>query len=212
MPTKSQPIDHPLSEMLDVIGRREPADLPLQEMVEAFGERSFGAMLLILGLLSVLIGAIPGTTTVLAIPILLISLQLILRRHTLWLPRFVLERSLERARFAQAVGKAIKPLRMLERISRPRLGFMNTDLSEMLIGLICAGLALILMLPLLGFNLAPSLIVAAFGFGLTQRDGVVMLVAWLGTAGFTAFGWLAWEVVSSAAWATWQWALTLVGG
>ena len=89
---------------------------------------------------------------------------------------------------------------------------MNTDLSEMLIGLICAGLALILMLPLLGFNLAPSLIVAAFGFALTQRDGVIMLAAWVGTAGFTAFGWLAWEVVSTAVLSAWQWVLTLVGG
>ena len=55
---------------------------------------------------------------------------------------------------------------------------------------------LVLMLPLIGFNLVPSLIVATFGFGLTQRDGVVMLVGWLGSAGMAAFTWVVWETVS----------------
>lgn len=201
--------DRPLSQVLEDLGARDEPKLYLGELVNAFGERGFGALLFLLGLISAVIGAIPGMTTVLGVPMLLVAVQLILRRDQLWLPQWALTRHLDRHNFAAAVAKTDRPLKIIERVSSPRLEIMNSDLSEMLIGLVCAILALILMLPLIGFNLVPSLIVMIFGFGMTQRDGVFMLVGWLGTAGFSVFAWLFWEVVSRAVMASWQWATQL---
>jgi hypothetical protein len=203
-PTRPVYSARPLSRVLEDIGGRPDPELRLGELVDEFGERGFGALLFLLGLLSVLIGTIPGTTTVLGIPMLLISFQLIIRRDGLYLPSWALRHTVQRKTFADAAAKAIKPLRMVERVSRPRLGFMNTDLSEMLIGVACAIWALVLMLPLIGFNLFPSLFVVAFGFGLTQRDGIIMLIGWLGSAIFGVVIWLAWEVVSRAVTASWD--------
>jgi hypothetical protein len=203
-PTKPVYSARPLSRVLEDIAGRPDPQLRLGELVNEFGERGFGALLFLLGLLSVLIGTIPGTTTVIGIPMLLIAFQLIMRRDELYLPGWALRHTIQRKTFADAAAKAIKPLRMVERVSRPRLGFMNTDLSEMLIGLACAFWALILMLPLIGFNLFPSLFVVAFGFGLTQRDGIIMLIGWLGSAIFGVVIWLAWEVVSRAVTASWE--------
>ena len=204
-PTKPVYSARPLSRVLQDIGSRPDPELRLGELVDEFGERGFGALLFLLGLLSVLIGTIPGTTTVLGIPMLLISFQLMIRRDGLYLPRWALRHTVQRKTFADAAAKAIKPLRMVERVSKPRLGFMNTDLSEMLIGVACAIWALVLMLPLIGFNLFPSLFVVAFGFGLTQRDGIIMLIGWLGSAIFGVVIWLAWEVVSRAVMSSWEW-------
>ena len=81
--------------------------------------------------------------------------------------------------------------------------------DEVLIGLACILLCLILMLPIPGGNFVPSLIIAAFGFGLMQRDGALILAAWLGTAGFAAFIWLAWEVVSRVIGNSWAWVIGL---
>ena len=50
----------------------------------------------------------------------------------------------------------------------------------------------------------PSLIVAAFGFGLMQKDGVVMLAGWVGSAGMATFTWIVWETVSRVLTATWD--------
>jgi len=204
-PTKPVYSARSFSKVLEDIGGRPEPELGLDELVNEFGERGFGALLFLLGLISAIIGGVPGTTTVLGIPMLLIAFQLVIRRDELYLPRWALKGKIRRKTFADAAAKVIKPLRKVERFSKPRLGFMNTELSEMLIGIACVIWALVLMLPLIGFNMWPSLFVAAFGFGLTQRDGVIMLIGWLGSAVFAVVVWLLWEVVSRAIMASWDW-------
>lgn len=199
------------SQVLEDIGAKDDPKLYLGELVDAFGERGFGALMLFLGLISALIGIIPGTTTVLGTPILLIALQLVIRRDQLWLPKGALKSSIDRAGYRAAIEKAMKPLRRVERLSRPRLFFMTNPLAEVLIGLVCAILAFILILPIWGGNLVPSLIIAAFGFGLMQRDGIVIVAASLATAAVALFVWLAWSLVSPFLMAGWEWATHLFG-
>lgn len=199
----------PFSQVLTDVGAVDDPILPMHELVGTFGERGFGALLLILGLLSAVIGVIPGTTTLLGIPILIIGVQLLFRRDELWLPGWILKRDLPRPAFAEAAAKVKGRLQRVERFSRPRLSFMSTDLSEALIGLMCVVWAGVLMLPLIGFNLVPSLIVAAFGFGLMQKDGVVMLIGWVGSVGMALFTWAVWETVSRVLAATWEMAARL---
>lgn len=197
------------SQVIEDVGAKPDPKLYLGELINAFGERGFGAMLLFLGLISIVIGAVPGTTTVLGFPILLISIQLVIRRDQLWMPRWVLKSSIDRQGYRTSITRVLKPLRMVERLARPRLSIMTSEISEVLIGLICTLLCIILMLPIPGGNLVPSLIIAAFGFGLMQRDGAVILTGWLGAAGFAAFIWLAWEVVSRVIGNTWAWVIGL---
>ncbi|RZA05032.1 MAG: exopolysaccharide biosynthesis protein, partial [Proteobacteria bacterium] len=195
----------PFSQVIEDIGQKSDPKLYLGELVNAFGERGFGALLLFLGLLNIAVGAVPGTTTVLGAPMLLIGLQLVTRRDQLWLPKWLLSRAIERATYRTAVSKLLKPLRWVERLAKPRLSPMTSEVSEVLIGLACVVLSAILMLPIPGGNLVPSLIMAVFGFGLLQRDGLMVLVAWLGVAGVATFVWLAWELVSRALMLSWDW-------
>lgn len=193
------------SQVIEDVGVKSDPKLYLGELINAFGERGFGAILVFMGLISIVIGAVPGTTTLLGLPILLISLQLIIRHDQLWMPRWVLRSSIDRAGYRASIVRVLKPLRMVERLARPRLSIMTSEVSEVLIGLACTVLCLILMLPIPGGNLVPSLIIAAFGFGLMQRDGVMILAAWLGTAAFGAVTWLAWEVVTRIVTNGWIW-------
>lgn len=195
----------PFSAVVEDIGVRPHKKLYLGELVDAFGERGFGALMLFLGLLNILVGAVPGTTTILGAPLLLISLQLVTRQDQVWMPKWAMKSSIERATYRNAVGKIMKPLRMVERLSRPRLSVMTSEVSEVLIGAACAALCAILVLPIWGGNLVPALIVATFGFGMMQRDGVVILIAWAGVAGVGVFIWLAWELVSRALMTSWEW-------
>lgn len=199
----------PFSQVLEDIGVKDDPKLYLGELVNAFGERGFGALMLFLGLLNIVVGAVPGTTTVLGAPLLLISLQLAIRQDQVWIPRWALRRSIERATYRTAIGKVMKPIRKVERLSRPRLNIMTSEVSEVLIGLACVLLAAILVLPIWGGNLVPALIIAIFGFGLMQRDGAVIVVGWLGVAGVAVFIVLAWTVVSKALMVSWNWAASL---
>lgn len=193
------------SQVIEDVGAKSDPKLYVGELINAFGERSFGAVLVFMGLISIVIGAVPGTTTLLGLPILLISLQLIIRHDQLWMPRWVLRSSIDRAGYRVSIIRVLKPLRMIERLARPRLSIMTSEASEVLIGLACTVLCLILMLPIPGGNLVPSLIIAVFGFGLMQRDGVMILAAWLGTAAFAAVTWLAWGVVTGLVTNGWTW-------
>lgn len=199
----------PFSRVIQDIGLKDDPKLYLGELVNAFGERGFGALMLFFGLLSVAIGIIPGTTTVLGAPLLLLGLQLAIRQDQLWLPGWALRRSIERETYRQGVARVLPRLRMMERLSRPRLSIMTSELSEVLIGVATFLLAVILVLPLWGGNLIPALIISAFGFGLMQRDGLAILIAWTAVALIVVAGlvvWLAWTWVSPFLLPVWDWA------
>lgn len=199
----------PFSRVIQDIGLKDDPKLYLGELVNAFGERGFGALMLFFGLLSVAIGIIPGTTTVLGAPLLLMGLQLAIRQDQLWLPRWALRRSIERETYRQGVARVLPRLRKMERLSRPRLSIMTSELSEVLIGVATFLLAVILVLPLWGGNLIPALIISAFGFGLMQRDGLAILIAWTAVGLIVVAGlvvWLAWTWVSPYLLPVWEWA------
>ena len=194
----------PFSQVLEDIGAKQDPKLYLGELVDAFGERGFGALMLFFGLMNIAIGIIPGTTTILGAPLLLMGLQLATRVDQLWLPKWALRRWIERAAYRSGVEKVLPRVRLVERLSKPRLHVMTSELSEMLIGVATTALAFILILPIWGGNLVPALIISTFGFGLMQRDGLVVLIGWLGVAGVCVFIWVAWELVSRAFMAVYQ--------
>lgn len=200
------------SEVLDDIGARDDPKLYLGELVNAFGERGFGALMVFFGLINAIASPIPGSTTILGAPLLLICLQLVIRRDQLWMPRWALNSSIPRDNYRATIGKVRKPLLFVERLSRPRIHIMSGEAAEVLIGVVTTLLTVIVMLPIFGGNLFPSLFVALFGFGLMQRDGVLIGAAWVGVAGFCVFVWAAWELISrlflaSAGWfvGAWDW-------
>jgi hypothetical protein len=161
--------------------------------------------MLFFGLLNIAIGIIPGTTTILGAPLLLMGLQLAIRQDQLWLPRWALRRAIERETYRNGVKKVLIRFKQVERLSRPRLPAMTSPVSEVLIGIVTVLLSCILVLPLWGGNLVPALIISTFGFGLMQRDGIVVLIGWAGVAGVCLFIWLAGGLVSLALGPTIQW-------
>ena len=198
MPDYDYQSDHrPFSRVLDDIGAKDDPKLYLGELVNAFGERGFGALMVFFGLINAIASPIPGSTTILGAPMLLICLQLLIRRDQLWMPKWALRSSLPRENYRTTIDKVRKPLLFVEKLSRPRLSIMSSEVAEVLIGLVTTLLTVIVMLPIFGGNLFPSLFVALFGFGLMQRDGALIGAAWFGVAGFCIFVWAAWALISS---------------
>jgi hypothetical protein len=200
--------DRPFSQVLTDIGDRPDPKLYLGEVVNAFGERAFGALLLLFGLLNAL-PLPPGATAVLGIPLLLLSIQLVLRTDQLWLPTWALKRAIDRAGYRRSAARIAGPIRTVERLSRPRLLVLTGSVSELAIGLVCTVLAVIVMLPLWSTNMFPAFTIALFGFGLMQRDGVAVLLGWLGAVGYALFLVLAWQMIKGVAVAGWAWATGL---
>lgn len=195
----------PFSQVLEDLGSKPDPKLYLGEVVNAFGERAFGALLLLFGLLNAL-PLPPGATAVLGIPLLLLSIQLVLRTDQLWMPRWALKRSIDREAYRKNAARVARPIRTVERLSRPRLLVLTGPVSELTIGLACTLLALIVMLPVWSTNMFPAFTIAIFGFGMMQRDGVAVLLGWLATAGYALFLVLAWQIIKGLLTPVWAWA------
>lgn len=90
-----------LESLLQRLEQAGEADQPvtIECMLQATDERSFGALLLVPGLLvfSPLSG-IPGLPSVFAVMVSLIAIQLLIGRKHFWLPKWLLRRSTSRSK------------------------------------------------------------------------------------------------------------------
>lgn len=167
----------PLSAVLAEIAEHDAPTITIQDLTERFGDRAIGALLFVFGL-ACMLPLPPGATTIFGLPLVLLSPQLIVRGPTPWLPRGVRDRAIQVADLRKGLPRAVRLLRKVEAVSKPRLTFLFGPIGERLIGLVCLALALVLILPIPGGNLLPAMAVSALSFALIQRDGVIALVGY----------------------------------
>jgi hypothetical protein len=166
--------------LLDICDDPDP-EVTVGEIVHRFGRRAFGALLFFFSAPNWL-PLPPGTSTFLAVPLILLTAQVAVGVRGPWLPRFVDDRKLKRADLAKAVRKLVPTLQRIEKVSRPRLLWMFGPIGDRLIGLTCLALSLVLLLPIPLGNMAPGAAIAAFGLAMVQRDGVLALIGYAITA------------------------------
>lgn len=167
-----------LSELLQGLTEGPPGPVRVRDMVDHFGRRAFGAMLFAFSVPN-LLPLPPGSSTVLGLPLVLLTPQLALGVTSPWLPRGVAERTIDRQTLKKTFDKIIPRLRKVERLCAPRLGFMFGPVGDRLVGLVCFLLAVVLILPIPLGNMLPAAAVAVFALGLTQRDGAMILLGYL---------------------------------
>lgn len=169
------------SDVLRDLAASDVERVSVGSILDAFGDRAFGALLLVFALPNAL-PMPPGTSAILGAPIVFIAFQLMIGRPTLWLPRFITERSLARADFATLANKIDPWVHKLERLLKPRLPLLTTPFADRLTGLACFVLSLILALPIPLGNMPPAIALTAFALGMIESDGAAIAVGWLGTA------------------------------
>jgi hypothetical protein len=170
------------SEVLSGLASRPAAAISIGDVLNAFGDRAFGALMLLFAAPNML-PLPPGMSAVLGAPLLFITAQLMLGRSTLWMPRFICERSISREFFSLLTAKLSPILNRAERFLRPRLSMLLHPVPERIVGAACLLLAVILFLPIPFGNIPPAFAIAAFALGILERDGVATVVGWLGTVG-----------------------------
>ncbi len=167
----------PLSAILRELGDEPAGTLNVGEVMARFGPRAFGAVLFLFGLLN-LVPWPPGGTTITGIPLLLIALQIMVGVHTLWLPRQVTERDVDKGLVRQVLKRLLPVLERVEKFSRPRLDFVFGPVGDRVLGLVCALLAVVIALPIFGGNFLPAVAVTLLALSLTVRDGVLALMGY----------------------------------
>jgi hypothetical protein len=149
--------------------------ISIADIRDAMGDRAFGALMLVFALPNALPVNAPGVSTVLGAPLLFLAAQLILGFKAPWLPAFVMRRSLRRESFARAMTVAVPWIRRLEKLLKPRLQLLASSWAERVVGLVCAVLAIVLMLPIPFANMPPAVAICVMAMALLERDGLATL-------------------------------------
>ena len=182
------------SEILTDLGEGAEARLTLATLIDAFGDRAFGAGLAIIGVISLLPWP-PGSKVVFSLPLAMIAAEVVLQRRKLWLPRWLLNLSLSRVRYAAGLKRLIGPIQRVEALSRPRMTGLTAGWMRSVIGLACVFLTVMLALPIPFGDVMPALTIIVLGFALMQRDGLAALAGLVGTAICFAYLVFVWEAV-----------------
>lgn len=153
-------------------------DTTIGELVDSLGERAFGALMFIFAVPNIL-PTPPGTSAILGLPLVILTWQVLVGRQSLWLPDLIRQRRISREMMQTFVTKVTPVMARLERVLRPRLGFVvSSDASERLIGLVTFPLALVLFLPIPFGNILPAAAVSCVALGLAERDGLAVSVGY----------------------------------
>jgi hypothetical protein len=166
----------PLSERLRQIAEKGgPERISLSELSQQLHSRVWGGLLVILAAINV-IPLPPGTNTVLAIPLVLVSAQMALGRASPWFPGRIDRRGITKDELQQLIAKMGPIEARVERIFRPRLGRLTAPAATRAIGLTCMALSVIAGLPILMIHNAPAVAILLFGLALIYRDGVLVIL------------------------------------
>lgn len=179
--------------------------ITVRQLLELIGEQGlllFCAFLAIPFLLPV---AIPGTSTVFGLLMVLIGIGVATDSLPL-VPRRLLEHPLGTHHVVPALEKGAAAFRRFERLIRPRaLALTGGRVANFVNGLVIALAALVLMvpLPLVPFtNTIPALGVLLLAIGMVERDGIVIVLGYLATIAAALYcgtlAWAAWKAGSGA--------------
>lgn len=163
------------SDVLLQIGRGSEERVSVDEVLARLDDRSFGFVLLLLGLLACMPQP-PGGTIVVGAVMMLIALQLAVGLHVPWVPGALRRRSLLRSTFRGGVEKIAPTLKRIERVCRPRAAWLTTGLFERLAALLIVvlGLVIALPIPVIG-NVLPGIAVVIMAVSLIERDGYMVV-------------------------------------
>lgn len=166
--------------LVDELATGEPQDeLSLSELLDRFSERSFGLFLLFVMLptfipIPVGVGAVSGGLAS------LIGLQFLARFEHPWLPGFLARRNIHRHRIISFRDRMGKWLTRIEKLTKPRWdGMFTHPAAHAFTGLLLVVLGVLLCLPIPLTNYPFGLILLAYSFAMIERDGKLMLLAWI---------------------------------
>lgn len=178
--------------------RGEEERVSIGQILDALDARAFGIATLLFAIPSC-VPMPPGVPTVVGVALLIVSLQMVVGREELWLPRFVTKNSFSRSALVSGLEKFVPFLRMIERIAKPRMLFMTGRAGTVLVGLLILIMAIVLILPLPpGGNFPPAVACAILGLGLVERDGLIVLLGAAATIAASIVVWLVTAAVIDA--------------
>jgi hypothetical protein len=149
-------------------------------LIDVFEEKSFAILFVILLGVPALPLPTGGATHVFEVIAALLAIQLIAGRDQIWLPERWRKRELAGDKQERFLTALMKMIRRLERISKPRFGFLfNRRWSNTVFGMLVIGgcVAAFLAPPFTGLDTLPALAVVLLSLSVLLEDFAITIVA-----------------------------------
>lgn len=181
-----------------VVLRAGGNSMSLGEMAGALGARGAATLMIVLALPFILPVPTVGLSIPFGLAILLLTMAMMRGRQP-WLPAFVRQRRISYPMLCRLVGGGKRLSRPVQKLLRPRCGFMFWPgiAANSGVGIALSALVLCLPLPLPFSNGIPAAAIIVFSAGLMERDGACILVGHVLSAAAWGYVYVCWEVVEN---------------
>jgi hypothetical protein len=151
------------------------ARITLGELVEALQARGYGLLLFLFAVPNLTPGpSLPGFSTIFAVPLALVAIQMALGVAHPRLPGFLARLGFSRGRAQRVVAAAAPLLARGEKLLRPRGAMLTGPAARRWIGFAALLQAVLLLIPLPLLPLIPSLALVVLALGLAAHDGAAV--------------------------------------
>jgi hypothetical protein len=175
----SSPQPLPTSELLiHLVGSDAHDAMTVGELIDGLGGRAFSIIFLLLTL-PIAVPGPPGLPVAFAIPLLILTTQLLFGRSTPWLPGIVRRRKFSRKSLLAVLHKVKPMLARIESVCRPRLTRLSDGHGQRWIGAFMFLCAFVMTNPVpIPFSHLPLAFgMALLSLGFVERDGVIIIVS-----------------------------------
>ena len=191
-----------LSAILKAIAEAQDKErISIGDLLEALKRRALGALMFIFAIITAL-PMPPGVSAVVGAPLVFLTAQLMLGMNA-WLPKIITDRSLSRVDFTRVMNAAAPWLARAEGIMKPRFEFLAKRPAIYVVGFVAFFMALLVLLPIPGANMAPSIAICIIALGLLERDGIWITIG-------VVVGIVSTVVVAAIYWVLITWTISLV--
>jgi hypothetical protein len=177
--------------LADLLHQAPPECFTLGWLMATLHQRSFGIVVLFLGLLA----TTPIGSTVPGLMLAAVALQMIAGRRELVFPQFITARSLPTRYLSRVGGLAIPVMQYLEKAVHPRWP-AAFEAAKRFVGVMVLLLTAVLLLtPVPLSNIAPAIVIALISLAYLEEDGLLLCFALLAAVVLIS-------VASAAVWGT----------
>ena len=149
----------------------------VQGILDIFHENGFALAMILFALpVAIPLPWPPGFTTIIGIPLFVLSIQMILGYSNVVLPKKFRDFQLKNSTLIMLATKSIPTLQFIELRLKPRWGFAKSVYCEQFIGIISLICSIAIAIPLPFTNSIPAWGIVIMTLGLLKRDGLVIIV------------------------------------
>lgn len=158
----------------DVVNQSSADKISIADLVRAMEAAGYGLVMIIFSLASVM-PLPPPLPNIFALPILIFSTQMMIGYDAPKLPKIISNIRIKRSIVALLVQKSSRYISKVEKVLKPRLSFVVTNIFERILGFFILIFALSVMIPIPFTNLVPGIGIMLISFGLLGKDGLFVI-------------------------------------